>query len=63
VKRASYRYAIAWIADNDSAVDDGALDPVTCAELVTAVLVADIFDVPVEKVGSDIARLRAKEHP
>lgn len=62
MKRASYRHAIEWVAENDSAGNDDATDPNICAELITAVLVADIFDVPSEKVGEDIAlhRLAAK---
>ena len=60
MKRASYRAAIDWVAQNDSGADDEALNPERVAELVTAVLVADLFDVPSEKVGADIvARRRA----
>ena len=58
VKRASYRYAVAWIAENDSAADDDSLDPEVVSELITAQLVADLFGVPDEKVGRDIVRLR-----
>lgn len=61
MKRASYREAIAWIAANDGAGDDEALDPVHCSEIVSAVLVADLFDVPNEKVGADIVRARQQE--
>jgi len=60
MKRASYRYAVAWIAENDSAGDDNALDPEVVSELITAQLVADLFDVPPEKVGRDIVRYRKK---
>lgn len=60
MKRASYREAIAWIALNDSAGDDDALDPVRVSELVSSVLVADLFDVPMEKVGEDVVRWRKK---
>lgn len=55
-KRASYKHAIAWIAANDSAGDD--LSQQQCSELVTAVLVADLFEVSSEKVGADIMRAR-----
>lgn len=55
MKRASYRDAIDWVAQNDCPGDDG--DP---AELVSACLVADIFGVSREKVGADVARLRKK---
>jgi hypothetical protein len=63
VKRASYREAIAWISDNDSGGDADALDPEVAGSLVSAVLVADIFDVPSEKVGADIVRYRKKVRP
>lgn len=63
MKRASYKQAIRWIALNDSGADDTAHDPEVVAELVTAVLVADIFDVTSEKVGADIVRERLKELP
>lgn len=58
MKRASYRHAIEWIAENDSAADDGANDPQTVSELVSSVLVADIFDVEPLKVGVDVVRAR-----
>ncbi len=61
MKRASYRHAIEWIALNDSAGDDDALDPRVASELVSAVLISDIFGVPAEKVGADIVRVREKE--
>ena len=63
MKRASYREAINWIAENDSAGDDDALDPDTAGSLVSSVLVADIFDVPSEKVGRDIVAQRRKLWP
>lgn len=59
-KRASYRYAVAWIAENDSAGDADSLDPVAVSELITAQLVADIFGVSPEKVGRDIVRYRER---
>lgn len=58
MKRASYRDAVDWIAQNDSGADPGALDPVTVSELVSSVLVADIFGVDVLKVGADVVRRR-----
>lgn len=60
VKRASYKAAIAWIAEYDSAADADSLDPVAVSELITAQLVADIFGVPAEKVGRDIVRYRER---
>jgi len=59
MKRASYRDAIDWIAQNDSAGDDGHDDPEIVATLVSSVLVADIFDVPTERVGRDVVRRRS----
>lgn len=58
MKRASYREAIAWIGYNDSAGDPDALDATVASALVSAVLVADIFDVPAKKVGQDIVKYR-----
>jgi hypothetical protein len=58
MKRASYRDAIDWIAQNDSPADDGSFEPATVQCLVSAVLVADIFDVPHERVGRDIVKRR-----
>lgn len=60
MKRASYREAIAWIAYNDSGADDDALVPERVAELVTSVLVADIFNVETTKVGIDVVNYRRK---
>lgn len=58
MKRASYREAIAWVANNDSAGEDDALDETIASQLITAALVADIFGVPDEKVGKDVVRFR-----
>jgi len=58
MNRAIYRAAIHWIAQNDSAADDDAHDPDRVAELVTACLIADIFDVDPLRVGRDIVRAR-----
>lgn len=60
MKRAGYRDAIDWIARNDSGADDGANDPQIVSELVTACLVAAVFDVESIKVGQDIVRRRVK---
>lgn len=61
MKRASYRQAIQWIAINDSAGDELTEDD--CGSLVSAVMVADLFDVPLCEVGAAIykARCRASE--
>lgn len=60
MKRASYKEAIDWIARMDSGGDDDADDPEVVSALVTAILVAEIFDVDSDKVGADIVRRRKK---
>jgi len=60
MKRASYKEAVAWVATNDSGGEVDALEPAVCAELITAALVADIFSVPADKVGRDIAAYRKR---
>ena len=60
MKRASYRDAIDWIAQNDSAGDDDAGDPEVAGHLVSSVLIADIFDVSTERVGRDVVRKRVQ---
>lgn len=62
MKRASYKDAIAWIAENDSAGDIDALTPDTVHMLVSAVLVADIFGVDPDKIGKDVVRYRIKNN-
>jgi hypothetical protein len=62
MKRASYRDAIAWVALMDSAGDDDALNEETAGGLITAALVADIFDVDSAKVGKDVVRVRRAEN-
>jgi hypothetical protein len=59
MKRASYRDAIDWIAQMDSAGDDGADDPQTVSELVSAAMIAELFGVDPIKVGTDVVRRRA----
>jgi hypothetical protein len=58
MKRASYRAAIEWVALNDSGAED--LTEEQCGELITSVLVADLFAVDDSKVGRDVYRERAK---
>jgi hypothetical protein len=60
LKRASYREAIDWIAQMDSAADDDALIAARVAELITSVLVADLFAVDEIKVGLDVVARRRK---
>ncbi len=58
VKRASYRAAVDWIAQNDSAADDDADDFETGAYLGYSALVAGTFDVEHEKAGRHVANRR-----
>ncbi len=58
MKRASYREAIRWVANNDSGGEDDALIPYVVGDLITAALVADIFGVSTDRVGVDVVRYR-----
>jgi hypothetical protein len=58
MKRASYREAIQWIAVNDEAGVEKT--EAECGELVSSVLVADLFDVTLERVGRDVYKAREK---
>lgn len=58
MKRASYRQAIQWIANNDSEGEADALNPEVVAYYVTSLLVADIFGVDEVRVGEDVVRAR-----
>ncbi len=60
MKRASYRHAIRWIADNDEGRER---DADVIAWFVSSLLVADIFDVEPERVGRDVARIRERAAP
>lgn len=60
VKRASYREAVAWIGDNDSGAGPDAIDETQVSELVTCLLVADLFAVEPKRVARDIIRWRIK---
>ena len=57
MKRASYREGVAWIAAND---DPGETDPMIIKGFVSSLLLADLFDVPEERVANDIAKIRAR---
>ena len=57
-KSKNYRKAVAWIAENDSGGADDALDPAGVMNLVSALLVADVFNVEPISVGRDIVALR-----
>ena len=58
MKVASYKDAIDWIAHNDGAGDDEALDVDSVSYLVTSVLIADIFGVTPERVGKNVVERR-----
>jgi len=60
MRRASYREAVQWIADNDSAGQDDALDLVCVSELITTVLIGDLFNVEYERVARDVIRSRQR---
>lgn len=59
MKRASYREAVQWIADNDNPADD---EPVIeVAGYMTVMLIADIFDTSTGRVAKDVVWRRAKD--
>ena len=60
MKYPGYKQAIEWIALNDSAGDDDALNPEIVSGLVTSVMVAELFDVDSLRVGEDIVKYRRK---
>lgn len=61
-KRASYRLAVAWIAENDSAGESDALEAGPVSELVTTALVADLFGKTTEEVARAIVAYRKRIH-
>lgn len=58
MKRASYRHGVYWIAVND---EPTMMDESEIADMVSTVLLADLFDVEPERVARDIVRVRAEE--
>lgn len=60
MKRASYRTAIAWIAENDGAGDMEANDAGSVSCNISSILIADLFDIPQSKVGRDVVAYRIK---
>lgn len=60
MKRASYRHGVAIIALNDEAGGDEALDESIVRTYISVGLLADLFDVPVERVARDVVRYRKK---
>lgn len=59
MKRASYRHAVDFIALNDNPADGADVNEID--GYATTMLVSDIFDVPVERVAKDVARVRIAE--
>ncbi len=61
MKRASYREAVAWIAENDedaSWSETSEIDGIST--YISTLLVADLFGVEATRVATDIARYRRK---
>lgn len=58
LKRASYREAVAWIAFNDEPSDR---NPETVAEIISVVLIAELFGTTAERVAGDVIRFRDKD--
>lgn len=57
--RPSYKTAVAWIAFNDN--DGDGPDAWLIRQYITTALVADLFDVDIERVARDVARRRLEE--
>jgi hypothetical protein len=55
MKRASYRTGVAWIATND---EPSMAEVEQVAELISVMLLADLFDVESERVARDVIRYR-----
>lgn len=58
MKIANYLEAVEWIALNDSSGEKTALNVREVSELITTVLVADIFGVEPKKVARAVIRKR-----
>ena len=58
MKRASYKFGIAWIALNDNPRDEEGLEEVS--GYISAALLADLFSVDQKKVAQDVINFRAK---
>ncbi len=61
MKRPAYRDAIAWIAANDNAGADDALEAEAVRGYITVGFVADMFEVDQGKVAADVVRHRMVE--
>jgi hypothetical protein len=58
MKRASYRQGVDWIARFDASRDGDSEGVIAC--YITTTLLADLFDIPPERVARDVARVRAR---
>ncbi len=58
-KRASYRDGVRWIAQND---EPGGQDVYTVAELVSVLLLADLFGKDPEAVAKAVVACRKRDH-
>lgn len=56
----SYKFAVAWIAENDAPGDADALELETVAGYVTTALIADLYGHTTAKVAADVVRYRKK---
>lgn len=61
MKRPSLKQAIEWIALNDNAGNGDSVEDV--ARYVTTALVADLFEVPDERVAERIMKVREASKP
>jgi len=60
MKRASYRFAVQWIADTDESAET---DLEAIKSLPSVLLIADLFGIDNERVARDVLRKRTKpEH-
>lgn len=58
-KKATYGEAIVWIAFNDETANR--TDPTLVEGSISALLVADLFDVDPRRVAQDVIEVRAQE--
>lgn len=56
-KRASYRYGVAWIAEND---EPNILDADQVVGYISTLLLADLFGKDPDRVAADIVRYRER---
>jgi hypothetical protein len=57
VRRASYRFAVQWIADTDESAE---ADLEAIKSLPSVLLIADLFGTDNERVARDVLRRRTK---